>query len=84
MSDTDLSGLDIIVDDQQSIKVHRATVQKLANHSLIQGLHSKERAKVQFLFSIILFYIFLFYIITKQKSRNLIYYFIVLSILSSG
>ncbi|XP_015592291.1 conserved oligomeric Golgi complex subunit 5 isoform X2 [Cephus cinctus] len=46
MSDVDLSGLDVVADDQQAIKVHRATVQRIATHTLTQGLQSTDRTQV--------------------------------------
>ena len=46
MSDTDLSNLDIITDDQQTIKSHRITVQKVATHALTNGLQAKDRGQV--------------------------------------
>lgn len=46
MMDTDLNGLDVIADDQQAVKAHRMTVQRLATHTLIQGLQTMDRAKV--------------------------------------
>ncbi|XP_011869002.1 PREDICTED: conserved oligomeric Golgi complex subunit 5 [Vollenhovia emeryi] len=46
MADTDLNGLDVIADDQQAIKAQRATVQRIATHTLTQGLQTMDRAKV--------------------------------------
>lgn len=46
MSDTDLNGLDIIADDQQAVKAHRAVVKRVATHTLTQGLHAMDRVKV--------------------------------------
>jgi len=46
MADTDLNGLDVIADDQQAIKTQRATVQRIATHTLIQGLQAMDRTKV--------------------------------------
>ncbi|KOX69822.1 Conserved oligomeric Golgi complex subunit 5 [Melipona quadrifasciata] len=46
MMDTDLNGLDVIADDQQIVKSHRATVQRIATHTLSQGLQIMDRTKV--------------------------------------
>lgn len=46
MMDTDLNGLDVIADDQQVVKSHRITVQRIATHTLSQGLQTMDRAKV--------------------------------------
>ncbi|XP_043800315.1 conserved oligomeric Golgi complex subunit 5 [Apis laboriosa] len=46
MMDTDLNGLDVIADDQQVIKSHRTTVQRIATHTLSQGLQTMDRTKV--------------------------------------
>ncbi|XP_053975408.1 conserved oligomeric Golgi complex subunit 5 isoform X1 [Hylaeus volcanicus] len=46
MMDTDLNGLDVIADDQQAVKTHRATVQRIATHTLSQGLQMMDRTKV--------------------------------------
>ncbi|KAG5307948.1 PREDICTED: conserved oligomeric Golgi complex subunit 5 [Acromyrmex echinatior] len=46
MADTDLNGLDVIADDQQAIKTQRATVQRIATHTLTQGLQAMDRTKV--------------------------------------
>ncbi|CAK9825319.1 Conserved oligomeric Golgi complex subunit 5 [Anthophora retusa] len=46
MIDTDLNGLDVIADDQQAVKTHRATVQRIATHTLSQGLQTMDRTKV--------------------------------------
>ncbi|XP_050453990.1 conserved oligomeric Golgi complex subunit 5 isoform X2 [Cataglyphis hispanica] len=46
MADTDLNGLDVIADDQQVIKAQRATVQRIATHTLTQGLQAMNRTKV--------------------------------------
>ncbi|KAI4498081.1 hypothetical protein M0802_006905 [Mischocyttarus mexicanus] len=46
MSDTDLNGLDIIADDQQAVKAHRAVVKRVATHTLTQGLQAMDRVKV--------------------------------------
>lgn len=46
MMDTDLNGLDVIADDQQAVKSHRATVQRIATHTLSQGLQTMDRTKV--------------------------------------
>ncbi|KAL0128369.1 hypothetical protein PUN28_003572 [Cardiocondyla obscurior] len=46
MADTDLNGLDVIADDQQAIKTQRATVQRIATHTLTQGLQTMDRTKV--------------------------------------
>ncbi|XP_033212556.1 conserved oligomeric Golgi complex subunit 5 [Belonocnema kinseyi] len=46
ISDSDLSNLDIIADDQQTIKSHRMTVQKVATHALTSGLQAKDRGQV--------------------------------------
>lgn len=46
MSDTDLNGLDIIADDQQAVKAHRAVVKRVATHTLTQGLQTMDRVKV--------------------------------------
>ncbi|XP_060813476.1 conserved oligomeric Golgi complex subunit 5 isoform X1 [Bombus pascuorum] len=46
MMDTDLNGLDVIADDQQVVKSHRTTVQRIATHTLSQGLQTMDRAKV--------------------------------------
>ncbi|XP_076749302.1 conserved oligomeric Golgi complex subunit 5 four way stop isoform X1 [Xylocopa sonorina] len=46
MMDTDLNGLDVIADDQQAIKSHRTTVQRIATHTLSQGLQTMDRTKV--------------------------------------
>lgn len=46
MSDTDLSGLDVVAEDQRAVKVHRATVQRIATHTLSQGLQSNDRSQV--------------------------------------
>lgn len=46
MMDTDLNGLDVIADDQQIIKSHRTTVQRIAIHTLSQGLQTMDRTKV--------------------------------------
>lgn len=46
MADTDLNGLDVIADDQQAIKTQRATVQRIASHTLAQGLQAMDRTKV--------------------------------------
>ncbi|XP_031840113.1 conserved oligomeric Golgi complex subunit 5 four way stop [Nomia melanderi] len=46
MMDTDLNGLDVIADDQQAVKTHRTTVQRIATHTLSQGLQTMDRTKV--------------------------------------
>ncbi|XP_034194071.1 conserved oligomeric Golgi complex subunit 5 four way stop isoform X1 [Osmia lignaria lignaria] len=46
MMDTDLNGLDVIADDQQAVKAHRMTVQRLATHTLTQGLQTMDRGKI--------------------------------------
>ncbi|EFN71938.1 Conserved oligomeric Golgi complex subunit 5 [Camponotus floridanus] len=46
MADTDLNGLDVIADDQLAVKAQRATVQKIATHTLTQGLQAMDRTKV--------------------------------------
>lgn len=46
MADTDLSGLDVVAEDQRAVKVHRATVQRIATHTLSQGLQSNDRSQV--------------------------------------
>ncbi|CAL7944682.1 unnamed protein product [Xylocopa violacea] len=46
MMDTDLNGLDVIADDQQAIKFHRTAVQRIATHTLSQGLQTMDRTKV--------------------------------------
>ncbi|CAK9805208.1 Conserved oligomeric Golgi complex subunit 5 [Anthophora plagiata] len=46
MIDTDLNGLDVIADDQQAVKTHRATVQRISTHTLSQGLQTMDRTKV--------------------------------------
>ncbi|XP_012536176.1 conserved oligomeric Golgi complex subunit 5 isoform X1 [Monomorium pharaonis] len=46
MADTDLNGLDVIADDQQAMKTQRATVQRIATHTLTQGLQTMDRTKV--------------------------------------
>lgn len=46
MSDVDLSGLDVVADDQQAVKIHRATVQRIATHTLTQGLQGTDRMQV--------------------------------------
>ncbi|XP_028523386.2 conserved oligomeric Golgi complex subunit 5 [Apis cerana] len=46
MMDTDLNGLDVIADDQQVVKSHRTTVQRIATHTLSQGLQTMDRTKV--------------------------------------
>ncbi|XP_024872305.1 conserved oligomeric Golgi complex subunit 5 isoform X2 [Temnothorax curvispinosus] len=46
MADTDLNGLDVIADDQQAVKTQRATVQRIATHTLTQGLQTMDRTKV--------------------------------------
>ncbi|KOC69688.1 Conserved oligomeric Golgi complex subunit 5 [Habropoda laboriosa] len=46
MIDTDLNGLDVIADDQQAVKAHRTTVQRIATHTLSQGLQTIDRTKV--------------------------------------
>lgn len=46
MADTDLNGLDVIADDQQAIKSQRTTVQRIATHTLTQGLQTMDRTKV--------------------------------------
>ena len=46
MMDTDLNGLDVIADDQQAVKAHRTTVQRIASHTLSQGLQTMDRTKV--------------------------------------
>lgn len=46
MMDTDLNGLDVIADDQQAVKTHRTTVQRIATHTLTQGLQTMDRTKV--------------------------------------
>lgn len=46
MADTDLNGLDVIADDQQAVKAQRATVQRIATHTLTQGLQAMDRTKV--------------------------------------
>nr|XP_012235573.1 PREDICTED: conserved oligomeric Golgi complex subunit 5 [Linepithema humile] len=46
MADTDLNGLDVIADDQQAVKAQRATVQRIATHTLTQGLQTMDRTKV--------------------------------------
>ncbi|CAD1472025.1 unnamed protein product, partial [Heterotrigona itama] len=46
MMDTDLNGLDVIADDQQIVKSHRTTVQRIATHTLSQGLQMMDRTKV--------------------------------------
>lgn len=48
MSDTDLNGLDVVADDQQAVKTHRATVQRIATHNLSQGLKAMDRTKVRY------------------------------------
>lgn len=48
MADTDLNGLDVIADDQQAIKTQRATVQRIATHTLTQGLQTMDRLKVSY------------------------------------
>lgn len=49
MADTDLNGLDVIADDQQAIKTQRATVQRIATHTLTQGLQAMDRTKVSYI-----------------------------------
>lgn len=59
MMDTDLNGLDVIADDQQAVKAHRTTVQRIATHTLSQGLQSMDRTKVYkytSMFKILLFF----------------------------
>lgn len=46
MADTDLNGLDVVADDQQAVKAQRATVQRIATHTLNQGLQAMDRTKV--------------------------------------
>lgn len=46
MADTDLNGLDVVADDQQAVKAQRAMVQRIASHTLTQGLHTMDRTKV--------------------------------------
>ena len=46
MMDTDLNGLDVIADDQLAVKAHRTTVQRIASHTLSQGLQTMDRTKV--------------------------------------
>ncbi|XP_015108822.1 conserved oligomeric Golgi complex subunit 5 [Diachasma alloeum] len=46
MSDTDLSGLDIVADDQQAVKTLKASVQRIATHSLTQGLQQADSSQV--------------------------------------
>ncbi|KAG7197156.1 hypothetical protein KM043_007239 [Ampulex compressa] len=46
ISDSDLNGLDVVADDQQAVKAHRATVQRIASHTLTQGLQTMDRTKV--------------------------------------
>ncbi|XP_072761545.1 conserved oligomeric Golgi complex subunit 5 [Anoplolepis gracilipes] len=46
MADTDLNGLDVIADDQQAVKAQRATVQRIATHTLTQGLQAMDRTKI--------------------------------------
>lgn len=49
MADTDLNGLDVIADDQQAVKAQRATVQRIATHTLTQGLQAMDRTKVYYM-----------------------------------
>jgi len=49
MADTDLNGLDVIADDQQAIKTQRVTVQRIATHTLTQGLQAMDRTKVLYI-----------------------------------
>ncbi|XP_011308530.1 conserved oligomeric Golgi complex subunit 5 isoform X2 [Fopius arisanus] len=46
MSDTDLGGLDIVADDQQAVKTLKASVQRVATHSLTQGLQQSDSRQV--------------------------------------
>lgn len=46
MSDTDLSGLDIVADDQQAVKTHKMAVQRIATHKLTQGLQASDASQV--------------------------------------
>ncbi|XP_043272815.1 conserved oligomeric Golgi complex subunit 5 [Venturia canescens] len=46
MSDTDLSGLDVVADDQQAVKTHRINVQRIANHTMNRGLETTNSAQV--------------------------------------
>lgn len=46
MSDTDLTGLDIVADDQQAVKTLKASVQRIATHSLAQGLQQSDSSQV--------------------------------------
>lgn len=46
MSDTDLSGLDVVADDQQAVKTHRMNVQRIANHTLSTGLETTDKTQV--------------------------------------
>ncbi|KAL6260881.1 hypothetical protein P5V15_008408 [Pogonomyrmex californicus] len=46
LADTDLNGLDVIADDQQTIKTQRVTVQRIATHTLTQGLQMTDKTKV--------------------------------------
>ncbi|XP_012288716.1 conserved oligomeric Golgi complex subunit 5 [Orussus abietinus] len=46
LSDTDLSGLDVVADDQQSVKSHRKTVRRIATQTLTQGLQMNNRSQV--------------------------------------
>lgn len=46
MSDSDLSGLDIITDDRQTVKNLKISVQKIATSALTQGLHQSDSSKV--------------------------------------
>lgn len=57
MADTDLNGLDIVADDQQAIKAQRATVQRIATHTLTQGLQAMDRTKVSCEIMFLVFFI---------------------------
>lgn len=46
MADSDLSGLDIIADDQQSVKSLKLTVKKIATDALSLGLQQSDSTKV--------------------------------------
>ncbi|KAK0167039.1 hypothetical protein PV327_004487 [Microctonus hyperodae] len=46
MSDTDLSGLDIVADDQQAVKTHKIAIQRIATHALNQGLQTSDSDQV--------------------------------------
>ncbi|XP_034945044.1 conserved oligomeric Golgi complex subunit 5 [Chelonus insularis] len=46
IADEDLSGLNILADDKQAIKIHKASVQKIATSTLAQGLQASNNKQV--------------------------------------